>query len=165
GVRRCQRNGARRAEAMRARRRARMRQTGVRLAGASIFAAVEHVAAAVLRPAVFRMLAADRFLLAQAYRLDLVLLGAEDRQRPLDAVGAALPETDVVLAAAALVGIALDQHLRARVLAQVLRMRLDQGAELVLDVELVEVVVDRAPGQDVVRVLERTPRRGLAGQV
>src|SRR5207245_10769038 len=82
-----------------------------------------------------------------------------------DAVGAALPETAVVLAAAALVGIALDQHLRALVLAQVLRMRLDQGTELVLDVELVELVVDRAPGQDVVRVLERVSRRWLAGQV
>src|SRR5204862_287575 len=81
------------------------------------------------------------------------------------AVGAALPETEVVLAAAALVGVALDQHLRARVFAQVLRMRLDQRAELVLDVELVEVEVDRAPGQDVVRVLERTARRRLAGQV
>src|SRR6267378_681614 len=98
-----------------------LRSPAVPLPSASVLAAIEHVTAAVLRPAVLCMLRADRFLFAQADRLDLILLGAEERQRPLDAVGAALAETDVVLATAALVGIALDQHLRARVLAQVLR--------------------------------------------
>src|SRR4051812_217948 len=106
------------------------------------------------------MLGAGRLLFAEADGLDLVFARAEEHQHLLHGVGASLAEADVVLAAAALIAVALDQHLGGRVVAQELGMRLDQRLELVLDVELVEVEVDRALGQDVVRILERgEPRR------
>src|SRR5205814_4235579 len=109
---------------------------------ASILAAIEHVVAAVLRPAILAVLVAARLLLAEAHRFDLVLARAEQRQHLLYAVGAALAEADVVFAAAALVGVALDQHFGARVVAQELVMRFDQRLVLGLDVGLVEVEVD-----------------------
>src|SRR2546421_8265157 len=53
----------------------------------------------VLRPAFLAVLAARRLLLAEAHRLDLIVARAEQDQHLLHAVGAALAETDVVLAA------------------------------------------------------------------
>src|SRR5207237_3158193 len=85
---------------------------------ASVFAVVKHVAAAVLRPAFLAVLGARRLLLAQAHRLDLVFARAQDREHLLHAVGAPLAQAHVVLAAAALIGIALDEHFRCGVLAQ-----------------------------------------------
>src|SRR3954464_8817979 len=102
----------------------------------SVFAVVEHVVAAVLRPAAFGVVGAHRLLLAEAHRFDLAFLGAEQDQRALHRVGATLAEAEVVLAAAALVGVALEQHLRARVLAQVLGVRLDQPLVFILDLVL-----------------------------
>src|SRR2546423_9411656 len=128
-----------------------------------MLAVIEHVAAAVRRPAFLAVLGARRLLLAQAHRLDLVFARAKEREHLLHAVGAPLAQADVVLAAAALVGIALDEHLRRGVLAQKLRVRLDDLAVLVLDVVLVVLEIDRAPREDVVRVLERGERRAGAG--
>ena len=53
-----------------------------------------------------------RLLLAEAHRLDLDLGGAEQHHHPLHRVGALLAERDVVLARAALVGVALERHLQ-----------------------------------------------------
>src|SRR5947208_1643634 len=85
-----------------------------------IFPAVEHVAAAVLRPASFVMIAAARLFLAQADRFDLGLGRAHQHEHALDRFGPALPERDIVFAAAALVAIALDQHLLAAILGEIL---------------------------------------------
>src|SRR6185295_11553624 len=156
GAPRCRRTAGR-ARARPPRRREERRARG----GASILAAVKDVAAPVLGPRAFVVAVGLRLLLAEAHRLDLVLARAEQDQHFLHAVGAALAEADVVLAAAALVGVALDHHARARVLAQVLGVRLDQAAVLVLHVELVQVVEDRALRQRAVRVLERGERARL----
>ena len=57
-----------------------------------------------------------------------LFLRAHQQQHFLHAVGALLPQGDVVLAAAALVAVALDQHLRRRIVAQVARVRLRPAA-------------------------------------
>src|SRR5262249_44761409 len=106
-------------------------------------------------PAVFGVLGAGRLLLAQAHRLDLRLAYAEQLHHALHAVGTALAEADVVLAAAALVGVALDQHLGARVVTQVFGVRFEHRPEFLFHLELVEIEIDRALGEDVVRVLKR----------
>ena len=63
---------------------------------------------------------------------------------PLDRVGALLAERDVVLARAALVGVALQRDARVAVGREVLRMRLDDRLVLVGDREAVELEVDAA---------------------
>jgi hypothetical protein len=85
-----------------------------------------------------------RLFFTQADRFDLVVLDAEQGQRTLDGFGTLLAERQVVFAAAALVGIALDQHLEALVGGQVLGVGGDQILVLVLDFVLVEVEVDAA---------------------
>ena len=60
-------------------------------------------------------------------------LAPEQLHHLLHRVGAALAEREVVLAAAAVVGVALDAHLRGRVLLQVAGMRRHERLELVLD--------------------------------
>jgi hypothetical protein len=121
----------------------------------SVLARIQHVAAAVARPRLFGVAELLGLFLAQAHRLDLLLAHAQQQQHALHALGAALAERDVVLAAAALVGVALDQHLQLGVPTQVRGMRLDQGLELVPDVVAVEVVVHRALRQHVRRVAVR----------
>src|ERR1039458_9020743 len=121
----------------------------------SVLAAVEHVAAPVLAVASLGTFRAARFFLAQAHRFDLAFLRAHQQQHFLFAVGALLPQGDVVLTAAALVAVALDQHLRIAVLREITGVRLQQRLVLVLDVVLVVIVVKAALGQDVVRILER----------
>src|SRR3981189_1063434 len=90
----------------------------------SVFPAVEHVAAAVLRPASFVVIAAARFFLAEADRFDLRFGRAHQHEHALYPFGPALPERDVVFAAAALVAVALDQHLLAAILGEILAVRL-----------------------------------------
>jgi hypothetical protein len=63
-----------------------------------------------------------RLLFAQADRLELVFTGTEQSQHLADRVGTLLAQRQVVLAAAALVGIALDQHLELAVFGQELGM-------------------------------------------
>src|ERR1043165_2645355 len=143
GAPRCRRTGPARSRARRSGGKTAAR--GPRRRGsASVFAAVEDVAAAVLGPCGLVVAVGLRLLLAQAHRLDLGVAGAEQHHQLVHAGGGSLAEADVVLAAAALVGVALDQDLRRGILAQVLGMCFDQAAVLVLDVELVQVVVDRA---------------------
>src|SRR5256885_8665986 len=111
---------------------------------ALVFAAVAHVAAAILRPASFAVLAAARFFLAEADRLDLPFGRAHQHQHALHPFRPALPELDVVFAAAALVAVALDEHLLAAVLGEILAVVLQNRAVLVLDIGLVELVENRA---------------------
>src|SRR5712692_9084591 len=111
---------------------------------ALVFPAVEHVAAAVLRPAPFAMLGAARLFLAEADRFDLGTGRPHQHEHALDAFGSALPERDIVFAAAALVAVALDEHLLAAVLGEILAVGLEQRAVLVLDVVLVVLVENRA---------------------
>src|SRR4051794_19208503 len=68
------------------------------------FAGVEHVVAAVLGPARLVVALRLRLFLAEADRLDLLLLRAEQRHHALHGLGALLAERDVVFARAALVG-------------------------------------------------------------
>src|SRR4029077_3684822 len=88
----------------------------------SVFPAVEHVAAAVLRPACLVVIGAARRFLAEADRLDLGTGGTHQQEHALDPFGPALPERDVVFTAAALVAIALDVHFFAAVFAQTISL-------------------------------------------
>jgi len=65
---------------------------------------------AVLAPALFTGLGADRFFFAETDGFKLVVAGAEQDQRLSYRVGALLSQRQVVLAAAAFVGVALNQH-------------------------------------------------------
>src|SRR5438874_3739831 len=124
-----------------------------------VFAAVAHVAAAVLRPASFAVLGAARFFLAEADRLDLPFGRAHQHEHALHPFGPALPERDVVFAAAALVAVALDEHLLAAVLSEILAVGLQHRAELVLDLVLVVIIENRALRQvDLRGGLDRAPR-------
>src|SRR5712691_9997918 len=111
---------------------------------ALVFAAVEHVAAAVLRPSSFVVIHAARFFLAETDRLDLPFGRAHQHQHALHPFGSALPERDVVFAAAAFVAVALDEHLLAAVLGEILAVGLEHRAVLVPDVVLVVLVENRA---------------------
>src|SRR6185369_4589355 len=85
--------------------------------GPSVLALVQDIATAILRPGLVVGALGAWLLLAQDDRLNLVLARAQQQQHALHAVRAALPQADVVLAAAALVGVALDQHLALGMLA------------------------------------------------
>src|SRR5438876_9338846 len=126
---------------------------------ALVFAAVEHVAAAVLRPARFVVIGAARFFLAEADRLDLPFGRAHQHEHALHPFGPALPERDVVFAAAALVAVALDEHLLAAVLGEILAVGLQRRAVLVPDVVLVVLVENRALRQIDLRGGRRRARR------
>src|SRR5258708_11195807 len=73
----------------------------------SVFPAVEHVAAAVLRPAPFAMLGAARLFLPEADPVHLGLGRAPQHEHALDAFGSALPARAIVFSGAALVAVAL----------------------------------------------------------
>src|SRR5712672_2611876 len=90
---------------------------------ALVFPAVEHVAASVLRPASLAVIAAARFFLAEAHRFDLGLGRPHQHEHALDRFGPALPERDVVFAAAALIAVALHQHLLAAILREIFAVR------------------------------------------
>src|SRR5215470_6543887 len=124
---------------------------------------VDDVVAPVLGPRVFFVAGVARLLLAEAHSLDLRIAGPVELHHALDRFGAPLPERDVVLAAAALVGVALDGHLRALVRLQVLAVRLDQRLVLVLHVVAVELEIHAALREHVARILERIRRGGAAG--
>ena len=88
-------------------------------------------------PAGVGLIDAGRLLFAEADRFDLVFARAEKDQRLLHRVGTLLAEGDVVFAAAALVGVALDQHLELAVVDQELGVRGNQILVFRLDLELV----------------------------
>src|SRR5438876_7630461 len=111
---------------------------------ALVFPAVEHVAAAVLPPARLVVIDAARLFLAEADRLDLCFGRSHQHEHALDPFGSALPERDVVFAASALVAVALDEHLLAAVLGEILAVGLEHRAELVLDVVLVVLIENGA---------------------
>src|SRR5581483_4314407 len=119
--------------------------------------AIDDVAAAVLLPGVLVVAGGARLLLAVAHGVHLRLAHAEDVHHLHHGVGAALAEGEVVLAAAALVGVALDPDLGLRVGAQVARVRLDDAAVPGADLVLVESVVDAALGGGALA------RRGVRG--
>src|SRR5207253_10286031 len=74
-----------------------------RVAAPALFTRVLDVGAAVLRPRRLVVPGRDRLLLAVADGLDAPVAHAEDRHHLLHRFGAALPEREVVFAAAALV--------------------------------------------------------------
>src|SRR5690606_36174391 len=82
---------------------------------------VHQVGAAVLGPGRFVGAGCTRPLLAEAYRFHLRFLHAQCGERPAHGLGALLAESEVVLAAAAFVGVALDQHAAIAVAVQVAR--------------------------------------------
>lgn len=101
--------------------------------------------------------------LAETDRLHLTFRHAEQLHHVHNTLGSPLAEGDVVLAAASLIAVALDRDSGSRVVAQIAAMRLDQGPEYRLYVGLVEVVIDAAFRQDVVRVVQDV--RGTGGWV
>src|SRR5690606_40721098 len=97
-----------------------------------------------------------RALFAEADRLHLRVGHAECRHRPPHRFGALLAQRQVVFAAAALVGVALDHDAPGLVGEQVARVRVDRAAELVLDHETVEIEVDAALGERARRGVQRS---------
>jgi hypothetical protein len=94
----------------------------------------------------FTRLAAAQLFLAQL-TASTCSSGAEQEEHLLQRLGALLAEGQVVFAAAALVGVALDEHLHLRVGDEEPGMRLDQRLEFVLDDVAVVVEEDAALGQ------------------
>src|SRR6185312_16768425 len=84
---------------------------------------------------------------AVADDVELAGRGAGRSNRAVHGVAAALAEAEVVLAGAALVGVAFKRHARARELAQVCGMAGDLGLEFRLDLALVEIEVHHALAQ------------------
>src|SRR6478735_6033444 len=82
---------------------------------------VHEVGAAVLCPRRFVMTRGLRLFLAEAHGFHLRVRHAHQRQRTAHGFSTLLAECQVVLARAALVGIALDQHVALRMALQVLR--------------------------------------------
>src|SRR6185503_15316765 len=77
-------------------------------AAASLFARIPDVGTAILRPRRLVVAGGLRLLFAVADGLDAGTVRAHHGHDPLHRLGAALAEGEVVLAAAALVGVALD---------------------------------------------------------
>src|SRR5690606_22387242 len=102
------------------------------------------IRAPVLRPRLLVVARRDRLLLAEADGLDAAVGHAEHGHHLLDGLGAALAEREVVLAAAALVGVALDADARVAPLVHVAGMRLDEALVLVLHRVGVEVEIHAA---------------------
>src|SRR5512144_1900860 len=94
--------------------------------------------ATILLPAILAVLLAHRTLFAVADDIELCGRGTGGAERAGHRIAAAFAETQVVLARAALVGVALQGDARARELAQVRGMAADRSLELRLDVGLVE---------------------------
>src|SRR5690606_34728947 len=113
---------------------------------------VHDLDATVALPAALVRLGADRTLLAVGDDGDLAGRAASALQRAGDGVAATLAEAQVVLAGAALVGIALEGHAGARAVTQVLGVAGHDGLELRTDDVLVEIEVDGALTQAAVGV-------------
>src|SRR5690606_9773477 len=113
---------------------------------------VHDLDATVALPAVLVGLGADRTLLAVGNDGDLAGRTASALQRAGYGIAAALAQAQVVLAGAALVGIALEGHAGARAVTQVLGVAGHDGLELGTDDVLVEVEVDGALAQAAVGI-------------
>src|SRR6187431_120966 len=100
--------------------------------------------AAVLGPRGLVAAGRRRPLLSETHRFELRVGDAQEGHRSQHRLGPLLTEREVVLAAAALVGMALDRAALAAVGCHALGMGLNQRAVLVLDHEAVEVEVDDA---------------------
>src|SRR5690606_31859156 len=109
--------------------------------------AVDQFDAAVLRPAAFATFVADRTLFAVADHAELAGRAAIGLQRGGNGTATALTKRHVVLAAAALVGIAFQAQARGRAVAQVLGVTGHRGLELRLQRILIQVEVDDAVAQ------------------
>src|SRR5690606_11894191 len=110
--------------------------------GASTWSTVDDLGAAVLRPRVLTRALGRRLLLAEAHGLDLRVVHAQQGERAAHGLGALLAQRQVVLAAAALVGVAFDGDLARRVGLQEAGMAVDHRLELGLDGVAVEVEID-----------------------
>src|SRR5690606_19378673 len=119
--------------------------------GASARAVVQ-LDAAVAGPAVLARGRAHRTLLAVADHVQLAGGAAVGLQRGGDRVATALAQAEVVLAAAALVGIALEGQARGRTVTQVLGVAGHRGLEFRTQGVLVEVEVDGALAQAAVGI-------------
>src|SRR6185295_18514834 len=80
-----------------------------------LIAAIADIVAPVLGPRRFIVARILRLFLAEADRVDLRFGRTGQHHHPLGGVGATLTQRNVVLAAAALVGIALDRHVRVAI--------------------------------------------------
>src|SRR5438105_6574516 len=92
---------------------------------------IQDLDATILRPGCFTVSAIDRFLFAVGDRRYAVGGNAEHAHRALHGLRAALAESEVVLARAALVAVAFEMHFDVRVGRQVARVRFDDLAVLV----------------------------------
>src|SRR5690606_22625065 len=110
----------------------------------SLLRGIHDLDATILRPAILARLGAGRALFAVADHADLAAGTAVGLQGGRHGVAAALGQAHVVLAAAALVGMAFEVHARGRTVAQVLGVAGHRGFELGTDGILVEVEVHDA---------------------
>src|SRR5437879_507259 len=132
--------------------------TGAGYHGRRLLALDEEVGAAVLRPALLRLLGAERALLAVAERAHAGprdAPGEEVLQRGLRAMVA---EGEVVLVGAPVVAVAFDQDDGARVVPQPLGVRRQELNVLGPDHVFVEVEVDVLEPGDAAELLRLRPR-------
>ena len=122
---------------------------------------VDDVRTAVFHPRRFIVTSRFRLFLAQGNGFHLRIGHAHHCQRFAYRLGALLAESQVVFAAAALVGIALDEDLLALVLRQVVAVRRYQCLVVILDGIVVILKVDAALGQRAVGIVQRIDCRLL----
>src|SRR5690606_19097206 len=95
--------------------------------------------------------------LAVAYRTQLLVRRALQRERPADGLRSPLAEADIVFAAAALVGVSLEPHGRVRILREIAAVSGQHRVELRLDLGLIVLEVDDEAVEQ--RLLLRVERR------
>jgi hypothetical protein len=103
---------------------------------------IDEVPTAVLLPASFVALIAERFFLAVADRLDAAGADSCSDQCFFHSTGALVAERDVVFGRAALVAVALDGDVDIGVLAEELRVRLHRCLLVAPNVGLVVIEID-----------------------
>src|SRR3546814_7903524 len=103
--------------------------------------------ATILGPSILARRGAGRALFAVADHRDLAAGTTVGLQRGRYLIGAALAEAQVVVAAAALVGVAFQGHARGRTVTQVLGVAGHRGLEFRTQRVLVQVEVDHALAQ------------------
>src|SRR5258708_7543438 len=133
-------------------------------ATSALFTRVLDVRTAVLGPRRLVVAQRHRLLLAVARGLDAAVGNAEHGHHLLYRFGAALPQREVVLAAAALVAVAFDADARIPLVRHVARVRGHQRAVLVLHRVGVVVEEHAALGKRAIGVGELVPHDALAGR-
>src|ERR1700682_5603687 len=116
---------------------------------------INKVTTAILLPASFVALGAERFLLAVAERLDAAGADTLRSQRVPDRGSALVSQSEVILGGTTFVAVSLDRYVHVGMLAQELRIGLDRTLLITADISLIVVKVD---------ILDTLSEQSLIGQ-